>query len=60
MPVLKDYEDNFLPGCGGSVDVVHLKWSCCPVGDFNRACGKEKIPSVVFECVTKINARFLE
>ena len=24
-PVLKEYEDNFLPGCGGSVDVVHLK-----------------------------------
>jgi hypothetical protein len=21
------YEENFLPGCGGSVDVVHVKWS---------------------------------
>lgn len=56
---MKEYEDNFLPGCGGSVDVVHLKWSCCPAGDFNRACGKEKFPSVAFECVTNNKRKIL-
>ena len=28
-----------LPGCAGSVDVVHVKWSNCPSGDYNRAKG---------------------
>ena len=25
--VMVRYADNFLPGCDGSVDVVHVKWS---------------------------------
>jgi hypothetical protein len=32
-----------LPGCCGSVDVVHVKWSNCPAGDFNRAKGEGDI-----------------
>ena len=24
-----------LPGACGSIDVVHVKWSNCPAGDFN-------------------------
>ncbi len=58
-PVLKDHEDNFLPGCGGSGDAVHQKWSCYPAGDFNRASGKEKVPSVAFECVTNNKCKIL-
>ena len=31
-----------LPGCCGSVDVVHVKWSNCPAGDFN--CARVRSP----------------
>jgi hypothetical protein len=34
-----------LPGACGSVDVVHIKWGCCPTGDINRAKGKEGYPT---------------
>jgi hypothetical protein len=48
-----------LPGCSGSVDVVHVKWSNCPAGDFNRAKGKETFPSLGFQCITDYNCRIL-
>ena len=48
-----------LPGCCGSVDVVHVKWSHCPAGDFNRAKGKETFPSLGFQCITDFNRRIL-
>jgi hypothetical protein len=49
---MKRYEEVGLPGCMGSVDVVHVKWSNCPAGDFNRAKGKESYPSLAFECIS--------
>jgi hypothetical protein len=48
-----------LPGCIGSIDVVHVKWGNCPAGDFNRAKGKETFPSLGFECITDFNRRVL-
>ena len=48
-----------LPGCCGSIDVVHVKWANCPAGDFNRAKGKETFPSLGFECITDFNPRVL-
>lgn len=51
-PVLKRYQLLYLPGCGGSIDVVHLKWSNCPAGDRNRCVGKENFPTVAFEVVS--------
>ena len=53
------YEENFLPGCGGSVDVVHVKWSKCPAGDYNRCKGKEGYPSVCFEVITGYDCQVL-
>ena len=50
--VMEKYEKVHLPGCGGSIDVVHVKWSTCPSGDFNRSKGKESYPSLAFEVVT--------
>jgi hypothetical protein len=44
-----------LPGCCGSIDVVHVKWKNCPAGNFNRAKGKETFPSLGFECITDFN-----
>jgi hypothetical protein len=55
-PVLDKYESLFLPGCGGSIDVIHIKWSACPAGDRNRCTGKEKYPTLSFEVVSD-NAR---
>lgn len=52
MPVLKEHDSIYLPGCGNSVEVVHLKWTSCPPGDYYRATGNGKFPTVPFECVT--------
>ena len=57
--VNKSYNSVGLPGCCGSIDVVHVKWSNCPAGDFNRAKGKETFPSLGFECITDFNRRVL-
>ena len=57
--VMQPYLENFLPGCLGSIDVVHVKWSKCPAGDFNRAKGKEGFPSVAFEVVTGFDRQIL-
>ena len=53
------YEHDGLPGCFGSVDVVHVKWSNCPSGDYNRAKGKESYPSLGFQCITDYNRRIM-
>ena len=37
------YNQNYRPGCGGSVDVVHVIWSNCPVGGVNRPPEKRVI-----------------
>jgi len=48
-----------LPGCCGSIDVVHVKWANCPTGDFNRAKGKESYPTLGFECITDFKRRIM-
>ena len=45
-----------IPGAMGSVDVVHVKWSNCPAGDFNRAKGKQSY-SLAFECISDFDCR---
>lgn len=50
--VVSDYEECFLPGCGGSIDVVHCKWAACAAGDNVKATGKEGYPTLAFECIT--------
>ena len=57
--VSKYYEESGLPGCCGSMDVVHVKWSSCPTGDHNRAKGKGGYPSLAFQCITDFNRRIL-
>jgi hypothetical protein len=57
--VSSSYGEAGLPGCCGSIDVVHVKWANCPAGDFNRAKGKETFPSLGFECITDFNRRVI-
>jgi len=57
--VSSSYADVGLPGCCGSMDVVHIKWGNCPSGDYNRAKGKEKFPSLGFQCLTDFNRRII-
>ena len=52
LPILKRYSTLYLPGCDGSIDVVHLKWSNCPAGDKNRCTGKENYPTLSFEVIS--------
>ena len=55
----KCYEEVGLPGCCGSMDVVHVKWSSCPTGDHNRAKGKAGFPTLAFQCITDFNRRVI-
>jgi hypothetical protein len=50
--VMNRYATKKLPGCCGSIDVVHLKWSNCPAGDYKRSLGKEGYLTLAFEVVT--------
>jgi hypothetical protein len=55
----RDYDEEGLPGCCGSMDVVHVKWSQCPTGDHNRAKGKAGYPTIGFECITNYRRRII-
>ena len=55
----KYYDEVGLPGCCGSMDVVHVKWSSCPTGDHNRAKGKAGYPTLAFQCITDFNRRVI-
>ncbi len=57
--VESSYTSVGLPGCCGLIDVVHVKWSNCPTGDFNCAKGKESYPTLGFECITDFNRRIM-
>ncbi len=53
--VMSSYEEMGLPGAMGSANVVHVKWSNCPAGDYNRSKGKKSYPSLAFECIPDFN-----
>jgi hypothetical protein len=55
----RDYNAAGLPGCAGSMDVVHVKWSNCPTGNHNRAKRKEGYPTLGFQCITDFNWRIM-
>jgi hypothetical protein len=56
---MNSYSENYLPVCGGSVDVVHVKWSSCPTGDYNHHKGKEGFPSITFEVISGYDRQIL-
>jgi hypothetical protein len=43
-----DYNAVGLPGCVGSMDVVHVNWANCPTGDHNCVKGKRGIQPLHF------------
>jgi hypothetical protein len=45
------YAKLLVPGCGGSVDCVHIAWDMCPAGIRSDCKGKEGYPSVVFQVI---------
>ena len=55
--ITKYYKEAGLPGCCGSMDVVHVKWSACPTGNHNHAKGKTGYPSLGFQCITDFNCQ---
>jgi len=57
--VMQKYRAVGLPGAMGSKDVVHVKWSRAPAGDFNRCKGKESYPSIAFQCISDFNRRIM-
>jgi hypothetical protein len=57
--VSQKYREVGLPGAMGSKDVVHVKWSRAPAGDFNRCKGKESYPSIAFQCISNFEWRIM-
>ena len=55
----KYYDKVGLPGCCGSMDVVHIKWLSCPTRDHNRLKGKEGYSTLAFQCITDYNRRVI-
>jgi len=49
LPIARNYENVGLPGCCGSMDVVHVRRSQCPAGDMNRAKRWRPFPRLAFE-----------
>ena len=47
------------PGCVGSVDCVHIVWDKCPAGFLSSCKGKEKLPTLAFECVVSHTKKIL-
>lgn len=45
------YEENFMSGCRGSVDVIHVKWSKCPASNFNQFTSKDRYCLVCFSVI---------
>jgi hypothetical protein len=46
-----------LPGAIGSMDVTHVKWERCPEHLHWSCIGKEKYPTLAFQCVVDHNRR---
>ena len=57
--ILALYERIGLPGCGGSVDCVHLVWDKCPSGLSSACKGKDKCPTLAFEVSASHTKRIL-
>lgn len=53
------FEENGLPGAGGSVDCVHWAWDNCPAGIRADCKGKEGHTTVVFEVIGSHTKRIL-
>ena len=49
--VVGEYTDMGLPGCVGSVDVVHIGWDACPNMFFTAFTGKERYCSITYELI---------
>ena len=45
------YERSSHPGCIGSTDCAHVVWDRYNSGIWSSCCGKEKVPTLVFEVV---------
>jgi hypothetical protein len=48
-----------LPGCCGSMDCTHVKWTLCPKGKKHHASGKDGFPTLVFQVVVDHNKRVM-
>jgi hypothetical protein len=51
LTVHRAYSALGFPGCGGSLDVVHIGWDRCPAEYFTEYKGKEKYPSIGYQVV---------
>jgi hypothetical protein len=58
--VMDRYESLFLPGCAGSIDVVHVKWRNCPAGNAIIVLEKRSFKHWCFRQYLTISVESLE
>ena len=56
---VNQYSQQFLNGCLGSIDCVHIAWDMCPAGIRSDCTGKEGYPSLAFQVVALPNRKIL-
>ena len=57
--VMYVYEKKGIPGCGGSIDCVHLIWDKCPASMHSTCKGKGKSPTLAFQCIASHTRKIL-
>jgi hypothetical protein len=57
--IASHYNAVSLPSACGLMDVVHIKWSTCPAGDYIHMKGKEGYPNLGFKGITDYNWRVI-
>lgn len=46
------YKEKYFPGCGKSIDMVHLKWIKYPAGVYKGSKGTKGYSLIAFEVIT--------
>ena len=57
--VMDCYNKCGFPGAVGSMDCTHVTWSQCPVNLTNMCTGKEKKPTLAFNCIVDHSRKIL-
>ena len=59
VKVMSCYSKCGFPGAVGSMDCTHVTWNQCPVNLINNCTGRQKKPTLAFNCIVDHSRRIL-
>lgn len=59
ITVMQGYKQMGFNGAVGSIDCTHVVWNKCPASVTNLTTGKEKCPTIVFQCIVDHDKRIM-